>query len=205
MSMAVVPSPERKSINPDQLTRRYVMPAFRLLQHALSIAVLATTLGTARADGQLPAPQHLTITDGMSRNAADELLLPARRYYAFWQTGDAHFAEQALAKTFTDLNLPAGRPQGPTGPLVASAQFRQAVPDLSVTVDQAFVVGDHVISQLTFTGHFSGRFGNQAGDGRAIKFVAIDNYTIRDGRIQANWHLEDNLTLMQQLGLVARN
>jgi hypothetical protein len=24
----------------------------------------------------------------------------------------------------------------------------------------------------------------------------------RDGRIVANWHLEDNLTLMQQLGVV---
>lgn len=176
-----------------------------LWQPFLSILLLVTGIGTAQADGTLPAPHHLTIADGMSRSTEDALLLPARRYYAFWQTGEAHYAQQALAADFTDLNLPAGRPQGPTGPLVASAQFRKAVPDLSVTVDQAFVVGDHVISQLTFTGHFSGRLGDKAGDGREIRFVAIDNYTIRDGHIQANWHLEDNLTLMRQLGLVAPN
>jgi hypothetical protein len=28
-------------------------------------------------------------------------------------------------------------------------------------------------------------------------------YTIRDGHIVANWHLEDNLTLLKQLGIVS--
>jgi predicted ester cyclase len=177
----------------------------RIFQHSLSILMLNAALGTAQADAALPVPSHLIIADGMSQKALDALLLPARRYYAFWKTGDARFAQQALALGFTDLNLPAGRPQGPTGPVVASAQFRKAVPDLSVQVEQAYVVGDHVISQLTFTGHFSGRFGDKIGDGHAIKFMAIDDYTIRDGHIQSNWHLEDNLTLMQELGLVASN
>jgi len=31
----------------------------------------------------------------------------------------------------------------------------------------------------------------------------IDIYTIRDGRIATNWHLEDNLTLLRQLGVVS--
>ena len=32
---------------------------------------------------------------------------------------------------------------------------------------------------------------------------AIDMYTIRDGHIVANRHLEDNLTLLKQLGIVS--
>jgi len=34
--------------------------------------------------------------------------------------------------------------------------------------------------------------------------VATDIYRIANGRIADNWHIEDNLTLMQQLDLVAK-
>jgi predicted ester cyclase len=163
-----------------------------------SMSLLAGVVGTsvAGADEVLPQPAHVTVAQGMSADVAAKLLLPARRYYAFWNTGDAAYAKEALAETFTDLNLPAGRPQGPTGPLVASKIFRDAVPDLQVKVEQVWVVGDHVISQLRFTGHFTGHLGDKLGDGGAINFVAVDNYAIARGRIASNWHLEDNLTLV---------
>jgi len=172
----------------------------------LAMSLLAGIIGAAAAqtDETLPQPVHVTVAQGMSADAAAKQLLPARRYYAFWNTGDEAYAKAALASDFTDLNLPAGRPQGPTGPLVASKNFRGAVPDLKVTVEEAWVVGDHVISQLRFTGHFTGHLGDKAGDGRVINFVAIDNYTIAKGHIASNWHLEDNLTLLQQLGIVAK-
>jgi predicted ester cyclase len=37
------------------------------------------------------------------------------------------------------------------------------------------------------------------GQGQMIKFIAIGIYTIKNGKIKSNWHLEDNQTLMQQL------
>src|SRR5258707_4177704 len=105
------------------------MTSSRLWQPFLSILLLVTGIGTAQADGTLPAPHHLTIADGMSRSTEDALLLPARRYYAFWQTGEAHYAQQALAADFTDLNLPAGLPPGPTRALLSSAPVRQGLPE----------------------------------------------------------------------------
>jgi predicted ester cyclase len=61
-----------------------------------------------------------------------------------------------------------------------------------------------VVGRLRFRGHFSGSFGGRQGDGRAIDFIATDIYRIdAEGRIAENWHLEDNLTLLQQLGVVA--
>jgi hypothetical protein len=53
------------------------------------------------------------------------------------------------------------------------------------------IVGDRVIGRLRFTGHFTGTFGS----GAAAR---------QGGRIAENWHLEDNLTLLQQLGVVGR-
>ena len=151
----------------------------------------------------LPRPKIITASTNADPAVTEGTLLPARRYYAFWNTGDEQYARASLAPDFVDLNLPEGRPQGPTGPLVASRQFRHAVPDLTVSVERAWVVGDQVISHLHFTGHFSGTFAGRKGDGRAIEFDAVDIYTIKNDRIASNWHLEDNLTLLKQLGVVA--
>jgi predicted ester cyclase len=173
---------------------------------AISILyLLATTFLVAKADEavEIPQPKVITTSANSDPSATGKILVPARLYYAFWNTGDERYAQRALATDFVDLNLPDGRPQGPTGPLVASRQFRQAVPDLALSVERAWVVGDQIISRLHFSGHFSGSFGAKKGDGRAIAFDAVDIYTIKNERIATNWHLEDNLTLMKQLGVVA--
>ena len=77
-----------------------------------------------------------------------------------------------------------------------------AVPDLSCEIEQMLVVGDRVVTHLRFRGHFTGRFNDTQGKGQAIDFIATDIYRVAEGRITDNWHLEDNLTLMGQMGLV---
>lgn len=153
------------------------------------------------ANKKLPEPEALQISNGLSEKEALSLFHTAQQYYAFWDTGIEGYAKQALASNFIDLNLPKGRPQGPEGPLIASKEFRQAVPDLSVTVKSVYLLKNKVISQLLFKGHFTGTFGKSKGKGQAITFSAVDMYTIEHEKIINNWHLEDNLTLMQQLGL----
>jgi predicted ester cyclase len=97
--------------------------------------------------------------------------------------------------------LPPGRPQGPTGPAFASEHFRAAVPDLKVTVEKMIVAGDYVTVHMTFTGHFTGKFGETQGKGQAITFVATDLIKLTNGLITDNWHIEDNLTLLQAMGV----
>jgi predicted ester cyclase len=41
-----------------------------------------------------------------------------------------------------------------------------------------------------------------AGAGQQVDFIATDILRVRDGRITDNWHLEDNLTFLQQIGMV---
>lgn len=164
---------------------------------AISIAAM-----TAWADDGVPTPERVQVATSLSDQDATRLLATAKQYFAFWNTGIEDYAKAALAPNFVDLNLPDGRPQGPTGPLVASAGFRNAVPDLSLNVKSVYVLKNKVIAQLHFQGHFTGTFGELKGDGQSIAFSAVDMYTIEEGRITENWHLEDNLTLMQQLGVV---
>ncbi len=157
-------------------------------------------------DDKLATPQSV-ITDGSLDVATRESMsMAARRYYTFWNTGDENYAKAALASDFVDRDLPPGRPQGPDGPLFASRFFRAAVPDLRMDVEEMMLIGDRVVGRLHFTGHFSGKFGSgpdaKRGDGRAIDFIAVDIYRIENGRIADNWHLEDNLTFLKQIGVV---
>ncbi len=168
----------------------------RLPTLLLASAFLAATL--AGADTEiLPQPHHLAVTDTRA-----SVILAARRYAAFWNTGDTRYADLALSPDFIDRTLPAGRPQGPLGPRQASAGFRTAVPDLTAQMDDVVVSQDRVAVHLHFKGHFTGRFGNVQGTGQTIDFQAFDLYRVANGRIAENWHLEDNLALLQQMGIV---
>lgn len=162
---------------------------------ALCQAALASELSAA-----LPVPHHLSMVDGDPDGA--QVLLAARRYAAFWHTGDARYAAAALAPDFIDRTLPAGRSQGTAGPIEASHAFRAAVPDLTAEIDDMVVAGDRAAVHLHFRGHFTGRFGEQVGTGQAVDFQAFDLYRVAEGRIAENWHLEDNLTVLKQLGAI---
>jgi predicted ester cyclase len=178
-----------------------VQKTIRLFISTVSISILFISTGTW-ANEKLPEPEKLQVASGLTKQEAVNLLNTAQQYYAFWNTGIEDYAKQALADNFIDLNLPEGRPQGPDGPLIASAGFRQAVPDLSVSVKSVYLLNNKVISQLLFKGHFTGTFGTLQGKGQEIRFSAVDMYTVKNGKIIENWHLEDNFTLMQQLGLI---
>jgi predicted ester cyclase len=124
-----------------------------------------------------------------------------RAFYDFWNTGDEALLKQAIAPNFTDHTLPPGRPQGPEGPAFASKRFRAAVPDLKVMVEKVIVAGDYVTVHMNFTGHFTGKFGQMQGKGQPVPFIATDLVKIENGRITDNWHIEDNLTLLQAMGV----
>ena len=150
----------------------------------------------------LPVPGTITIDPALAGERAEPSVTAARRFYAFWNSGALSDLELAISPSFHDHTLPVGRPQGPDGPAFASRQFRTAVPDLTCKIEELVVAGDKVTARLRFEGTFTGTFGDRAGAGQPIGFVAIDLLGIADGRVTDNWHLEDNLTLMQQLGIL---
>jgi len=164
---------------------------------ALSIAQLTPALA---ADVKI---DELVVGTSIPRAQRDAAIKAARAFYEFWNTGDEAPLKQALAPGFIDDTLPPGRPQGPQGPAFASRQFRAAVPDLGVEVKKMIVADDYVTVHMVFTGHFAGTFGQTQGKGQSIDFIATDLLKVVNGRITDNWHIEDNLTLMKQLGVIS--
>lgn len=166
----------------------------------MKFVAILLACSAANAAENLPTPSHIAVSGTKQQAAAS--ILAARRYAAFWNTGDAAYAKAALAKDFIDRTLPAGRVQGIEGPLQASQAFRSAVPDLTAEIEHLVVAGDRVTVHLRLKGHFTGRFGEVEGKGQAIDFQAFDLYRVHNGQIAENWHLEDNLGLLKQMGIL---
>ncbi len=165
---------------------------------ALSLSSPAFAADSVKIDDLVVAA---TIPDAQR----EATLKVVRAFYEFWNTGDEALLKQIIAENFTDHTLPPGRPQGPEGPAFASRQFRTAVPDLKVAVEKVIVAGDYVTVHMKFTGHFTGSFGQTQGKGQQIAFIATDLVKVENGRITDNWHIEDNLTLLQEMGVAKVN
>jgi predicted ester cyclase len=163
---------------------------------ALTFSLSAPTLA---ADGV--KVNDLVIASQISEAQRDATIKAVRNFYEFWNTGDEALLKVAIAPNFTDHTLPPGRPQGPEGPAFASRNFRAAVPDLKVTVEKMVVAGVYVTIHMNFTGHFTGKSGQTQGEGQPIDFIATDLVKVENGRIADNWHIEDNLTLLQEMGV----
>jgi predicted ester cyclase len=163
------------------------------------LSTMAMTMGTSQANEV--EIKELVVAVPIADAQRDAELKAARAFYDFWNTGDETFLQQAIADTFVDHTLPPGRPQGPTGPAFASKHFRAAVPDLRVTVEKMVVANDYITVHMQFTGHFTGKFGATTGKGQAISFIATDLIRVTSGRVTDNWHIEDNLTLLMQMGV----
>ena len=158
----------------------------------------------AQAQGpSLPQPESMTVDRSLSPADAAQMIKTARLFYAFWDTGNAEYVSASVDNNFRDNTLPEGRPQGSKGLLYASQAFRSAVPDLHCKIEDLLVSGDRITARLAFTGTHKGEFMGQPATGNPVRFLAIDILRIRGGRIVEDWHLEDNLTLLQQLGVVS--
>lgn len=149
----------------------------------------------------LVQPAAVTVDRSIGKRRASLEVHLAQQLYTFWNTGDQKYLDAAVSPRFKDNTLPSGRPQGPSGPLFASERFRAAVPDLTCELADLLVTGDKITARLVFRGHFTGTFNGVRGKGRQIDFDAIDIQHVGTGKIIEDWHIEDNETLLSQLGV----
>jgi hypothetical protein len=75
---------------------------------SLSLIAVFTRAALTSAEENLPAPKSVVVEAG-EEQAAEPIILAARRYAAFWNTSQARYAEAALAQNFVDRTLPSAR------------------------------------------------------------------------------------------------
>ena len=81
--------------------------------------------------------------------------------------------------------------------------FKSAFPDMSATVEDVVAEGDKVVTRITMRGTHQGEveeFGPPTG--RQVEVQGITIHRIEGGKIVEEWNSWDNMSIMQQLGLV---
>ncbi|MFD3947438.1 ester cyclase [Streptomyces sp. NPDC058579] len=149
----------------------------------------------------LVRPKALTVDGSLSERRARQEIRLAQQLYTFWHTGRTSYLKAAVSPDFKDNTLPPGRPQGPAGPAFASKNFRAAVPDLTCELSDLLITGDKITARLVFRGTFTGTFDGVKGKGQKVEFNAIDIQHVGKKQIVEDWHIEDNQTLLAQLGV----
>ncbi|MBE9511682.1 MAG: ester cyclase [Bacteroidetes bacterium] len=79
--------------------------------------------------------------------------------------------------------------------------YYSAFPDYQHHIENIFAADDYVVAQLKYTGMHSSKFMEIDSTGNNIEYKGIFIIKMADGKIIELWGMEDDLTMMTQLGL----
>lgn len=103
---------------------------------------------------------------------------------------------------FVNLSAPPGVAADRAGGKLYLQALAGAYPDGHVTIDDMLAEGDQVVTKKTFAGTNLGEFAGMPATGRRVTIQYVDIMRVHDGRIVEHWLSLDQLSWMQQLGLL---
>jgi predicted ester cyclase len=107
-----------------------------------------------------------------------------------------------LAPDVVDHELPAGLPPGAEGVKLFFTGLRNAFPDLHVTIEDIVAEGDKFAIRTTWTGTHKGELFGIPPTTRHATWSSIEMVRIIAGKAVEHWGVEDQLGLLQQLGVI---
>jgi steroid delta-isomerase-like uncharacterized protein len=116
--------------------------------------------------------------------------------------GNLAAVDQFLAADYRDANALPGQEPGREGAKRAFTLYRAVFPDLRYTIDEMIAEGDRVATKKTFTGTHTAEFFGIPPTGRRVTLQYADIMRVRDGKIVEHWLSMDQLSFMQQLGVI---
>ncbi len=104
--------------------------------------------------------------------------------------------------TYVNHSFPPGLPPGREGLKAFVGAFNTAFPDGRLSIDQMIAEGDTVATRLTFRGTHTGDFMGISPTGKKVTVPALDMARYADGKLVEHWGGPDQMSLMQQLGVI---
>jgi len=81
-------------------------------------------------------------------------------------------------------------------------QFYKGFPDTHSTIEDVIAEGDKVWTRSTVTGTHEGEYRGLAPTGKKITFIAVDIWSIVNGKIIESWGVYDLLDFYKQLSVI---
>ena len=133
---------------------------------------------------------------------AENAALVSRIWNDIWNKGDLAVCDAVFSGDYV------GHLAGMPGPVCGPAEFRQLVevyrtafPDVHLTVQDVFAVGDRVAVRWVSRGTHLGPMMGIPPTGRSIEVMGISIFRIANHKVAEEWEGFDTLGLMQQLGV----
>ena len=127
----------------------------------------------------------------------------ARRLYDLINAGDIDGFAKDLAEDFVEHEELPGLAPTKDGVKAFFQMQLAAFPDLRMDVQDVVADGSKVVARVRYTGTQHGEFMGMPATGKSVDVQVIDIFRFGDdGRVSEHWGVFDQLTMMQQLGLV---
>jgi steroid delta-isomerase-like uncharacterized protein len=139
---------------------------------------------------------------------AEENEALVRRYYeeAYNESNPAD-ATELLSDDFVRHNVAAPQQDqepGHADDIARIESWLTAFPDLQITIDELYATSDTVVSYVIWSGTQDGpltQWGAPA-TGRQMARESLVVWRVACGQLAENWIVQDNLTMLRQLGIV---
>ena len=82
--------------------------------------------------------------------------------------------------------------------------FATAFPDGYTTIEDMVAEGDRVVARTAFNGTHQGEMQGIPATGKSVSIPSITIFCLDNGKIAEGWLVNDNLGMMQQLGIMPR-
>ena len=128
-----------------------------------------------------------------------------RWFEEVWNKGraeaiDEMFADDGIAHGLTDAG--GNELRGPAHFKSFFYSFRDAFPDIQVTIEDTVAEGDKLAARCTVKGTHAGGGLGFAATNQPVAFTGICIVRIKDGKIVEAWNNFDFMAMFQQLGAI---
>lgn len=125
-----------------------------------------------------------------------------RYYQEVCNDGNVALLDELCAPDYVNHNPGPGLPPTREGDKLLIAMYRMMFPDLHVTIEDMLSDGDKIVTRWIGRATHQGEMLGIQPTGRKVTITGIDISRVVDGKLQEAWHQEDQLGLMQQLGVL---
>ena len=120
----------------------------------------------------------------------------------FYNQANVESAERFFADTYVHHDPASPQVRDREGLKAVLRSFLSGCPDLHITIDQLLAAGDTVAKRWTYHATHTGDLAGLPPTGKRIKMSGLELFRLAGGKIVECWLGYDNLSLMQQLGVI---
>lgn len=130
---------------------------------------------------------------GLVRRAVEEV----------WNLGNYAVVDELVASDIViHASTPDAEVHGPEGVKQFYTALRKAFPDIHFAIEDQIAEGDRVVTRWTARGTHRGEFNGIPPTGKRGAITGIDIDRIAGGKVVECWPQVDELSLLQQLGVI---